>query len=285
MKKTFIIYYLFILGIPILNAQTTQFTQSFESLASDNWSYAINPSTYNTEGDLIVDGSEDVWAIIEEFTVNIDNPSEGNLFFGGQDLNNANGGGAFYHTITLDAIDVSNFTDMTLSFDYYSKGYDGTDYIKYEILLDNTSSFADNSANDNTVGGIDLIKNSLSWTTINTTIPDGTSFVRLRIKAYQNGSADFIGIDNIKLAGINSTLSVDYFNEKSSLKIFPNPSSNFIEITGLATQENYEIYNTLGQEIKKGIVNENERIDIQNLTNGLYFLKLKKGNSIKFVKQ
>jgi len=284
MKKLLACYPLFLFGLSFLNAQTTQFAQSFESSASDNWNYAISPITYNTEGDLIVDGSDDIWGVIEEFTNDIDAPSEGDLFFGGQDLNNANGGGAFYHTITLDAIDLSDFTDMTLSFDYYTKGYDSSDYIKYEILLDNSSIFADNTANDDSVGGINLTKNNLSWTTINTPIPNGTSFVRLRIKATQNGSSDFMGIDNIKLVGINSNLSIDSFNEKPSINIFPNPSTDFIKVSGLIKTFNYKIYNSLGAEVISGTISNNDTIITQNLTNGLYFLKFEDGNTIKFVK-
>ncbi|MDH7447555.1 T9SS type A sorting domain-containing protein [Aquimarina sp. 2201CG14-23] len=285
MKKTITIYTLFLLGITLSNAQSTQFAQSFESATSDNWDFTLNPTTYNTEGHLIVSGSEDVWGVIEEFTGDIDAPSDGNLFFGTQDLNNTNGGGSFYHTITFEAIDVSNLTDMTLSFDYFTNGFDSSDFIKYEILLDNTSSFADNTANDGTVGGIDLNKSTLAWTTVNTVIPNGTSFVRLRIKAIQDGSADFSGIDNIKLVGINGTLSINSFNEKPALNIFPNPTVNFIKISGLTKTANYKIYNVLGAETKKGTISKNEKIDVQNLNNGIYFLKFEDGNTIKFIKE
>jgi len=69
------------------------------------------------------------------------------------------------------------------------------------------------------------------------------------------------------------------------MKIFPNPSNNFIEINGLTTIENYRIYNSLGKEIKKGVVFENKKINIQNLDDGIYFLKIKNTNSIKFIKE
>lgn len=91
-----------------------------------------------------------------------------------------------------------------------------------------------------------------------------------------------LGFDNLVLN--SSTLSTNDFTLKT-IKIFPNPSSDFIEITGPTVIENYEIYNTLGQEIKKGIVLENKKINIQNLTNGIYFLKFDNGNPIKFIKK
>lgn len=83
----------------------------------------------------------------------------------------------------------------------------------------------------------------------------------------------------------NTTLSTNDNISIEKIKIFPNPSSNFIEITGLTTKNSYEIYNTLGKEVKKGIVSENEKIDIQNLTNGIYFLKLENKKTIKFIKE
>lgn len=287
MKTKLTIYSLFLFGFTVLNAQATlQFFQSYESTPSENWNYTINPTTYNTEGGLIAVGSEDIWAVIEEFTGDIDNPAHGDLFFGGQDLNNNNGGGYFYHTMTFDAIDVSNLTNMTLSFDYYSKGYDNADFIKYEILLDNTTSFANNINNDDSVGGINLNKNSLNWVTINTVIPDGTTFVRLRIKAKQDGSSDYIGIDNIKLVGDDGTLSInDNFYASNKFKLYPNPTTNFIKISGLENTEEYTILNTLGQEVKKGSVSKNEKVYIENLTNGLYFLKFKNAQIIKFIKK
>jgi hypothetical protein len=90
------------------------------------------------------------------------------------------------------------------------------------------------------------------------------------------------GFDNLVIN--NNTLSINDLTLRT-VKVFPNPSSDFIEITGLTAIEDYRIYNTLGQEVKKGIVLENKKIDIQSLTNGIYFLKFKNGNTIKFIKE
>lgn len=68
------------------------------------------------------------------------------------------------------------------------------------------------------------------------------------------------------------------------ITIFPNPSLDFIQIIGLKVKENYIIYNNLGKEIQKGIISNQESIDIHNFTNGLYFLKFENGNTLKFLK-
>lgn len=71
----------------------------------------------------------------------------------------------------------------------------------------------------------------------------------------------------------------------SNVKIYPNPSKEFIAFSGLSNTENYSIYSVLGTKISKGSVSNNEKIDTQNLTNGAYILKLDNGNSFKFLKK
>lgn len=108
---------------------------------------------------------------------------------------------------------------------------------------------------------------NLNWTDI-------TSFT-------VSSSGSTFAFDNLVIT--SSILATNDFALKTT-KVFPNPSIDFIEITGLTTIENYKIYNTIGQEVKRGIVVENEKINIRNLTNGIYFLKLEDGNSIKIIK-
>lgn len=70
-----------------------------------------------------------------------------------------------------------------------------------------------------------------------------------------------------------------------NLKVYPNPASDYITISGLKKTENYEIYNLIGQKIRKGITTNDESIDIQNLIKGIYLLKFENGNTLKFVKE
>jgi hypothetical protein len=71
----------------------------------------------------------------------------------------------------------------------------------------------------------------------------------------------------------------------NKLYIYPNPSRNFIQISGLTISQNYKFYNILGTEISNGTISDDKKIDIQNFTNGLYFLKLDNANAIKFIKE
>ena len=86
-------------------------------------------------------------------------------------------------------------------------------------------------------------------------------------------------------ADIVTILGVDDITDvKLSLKLFPNPSVNFIKISGLSEKANYIIYNLLGKEILRGKVLNEENIFIQDLSNGTYFIKVENAKAIKFIK-
>ena len=76
-----------------------------------------------------------------------------------------------------------------------------------------------------------------------------------------------------------------YNTEKTSVNIFPNPSSNFLKITGVSQLENFTIYNIIGSEIINGSLSNNDKIDISQLKKGVYFFKIIGGQTIKFSKK
>lgn len=73
--------------------------------------------------------------------------------------------------------------------------------------------------------------------------------------------------------------------ELQKISIIPNPSSNSLQILGLNGLENYEIYSSIGQKIKSGKILNHTAIDIQNLSDGLYLLKLDNKRTFKFIKE
>ncbi|WP_452218662.1 T9SS type A sorting domain-containing protein [Lacinutrix undariae] len=102
------------------------------------------------------------------------------------------------------------------------------------------------------------------------------------IRITANGTAS-IEIDDIIAS--SPTLGSDEFFLDNNPIIYPNPSKNFIQISGLKKNEKYTIYNIIGTQIKNGMVTNNDKIDIQSQPNGLYFLKFENGNTIKFIKE
>ncbi|WP_067147806.1 T9SS type A sorting domain-containing protein [Pseudotamlana agarivorans] len=82
-----------------------------------------------------------------------------------------------------------------------------------------------------------------------------------------------------------ATLTVDDVYASNDLKLFPSPSSDFVEVSGLKTTENYKIFDVLGAVVGSGTISANQKITITNLVSGIYVLKLETGNAIKFVKK
>ncbi|WP_298536858.1 T9SS type A sorting domain-containing protein [uncultured Algibacter sp.] len=85
--------------------------------------------------------------------------------------------------------------------------------------------------------------------------------------------------------GTSSTLSAtDAELSNKNIRLFPNPTTDFIQISGLTKTEKYSISNILGAKIKEGTLSENEKLDIQNLNTGLYLIKFDNGHTLKFRK-
>ncbi len=164
--------------------------QSFESAPSDTWAFTADPASYEVGGD--------VWAVKDTLGGTLTLPSEGANFWGMQDLDNPNGGGAFDHTLTFADGDVSAFNDVELKFDYFTDGFDTSDELRYTVLTSSDGvNFSALAGHDNVI----LNKNTDAWTTVTAAIPDTDIGVRLVLDGIQNGGSDFAGWDNIRLQG------------------------------------------------------------------------------------
>lgn len=94
------------------------------------------------------------------------------------------------------------------------------------------------------------------------------------------------GYQYITFTGDASGLGVnDMFANANNLSLYPSPSSDFIQISGLTESENYSIFTILGAKVGSGEIFENKKIAVSNLVNGIYFLKLDSGNTFKFIKK
>lgn len=92
---------------------------------------------------------------------------------------------------------------------------------------------------------------------------------------------------DIDIFKLDSTLSINNTeSNQNEIAVFPNPSSNFIQVLGInGGKKAYAIYNTLGAKLKSGTIQENDKISIQDISNGIYFLIFENGNSLKFIKK
>ncbi len=83
----------------------------------------------------------------------------------------------------------------------------------------------------------------------------------------------------------DQTVDVEDIAIEHGIELFPNPATESIQLTGLNSKAQYQIFDVLGVEIKTGLIANQEILDISNFSHGLYFLKVKNGGVIKFLKE
>ena len=168
-------------GIPV-GPQVIAY-QGFEQLGNE-W-----PTTFSTPA---CNTGSDIWdystSVGTGSSNDITSAAVGTYFWGARDVQ-GNCGTAAGETISLSAMNVSTYTNLSLSFQYYTFGYDNGDYIKYTLTVDGVSQ-----------PEVTLLPNTQAWTDVNISI--GTaSTVQLDILIDQNGTGDWGGIDDIELIG------------------------------------------------------------------------------------
>lgn len=72
-------------------------------------------------------------------------------------------------------------------------------------------------------------------------------------------------------------------NEKN-MKLYPNPSSDFIRIQSVSKSLSVKIYNLSGQTVLSGTYKSDENIDVSKLEKGVYLVQAN-GVTIKFIKK
>ena len=130
---------------------------------------------------------------------------------------------------------------------------------------------------------------SFSQVTVEPAPPETFSFTavnasHIRMTVTSNHGGTNTGFAEIAFAS-GTILSNEEFSFKNSIKLFPNPSSNYIQVTGLRETKKYVIFDAVGKKIKKGLVTENISINIEEFSKGIYFLKLGEVNTIRFIKE
>ena len=76
----------------------------------------------------------------------------------------------------------------------------------------------------------------------------------------------------------------------SGISLFPNPAADEIQLKGFGGEIGYIIYDATGKFVCQGIINESNKIPLENLAKGMYLIQLRAGDDsrksyrIKFVK-
>lgn len=85
-----------------------------------------------------------------------------------------------------------------------------------------------------------------------------------------------------KISKITIPLGVNDLSAKS-IHLFPNPATSFIQVSNLQDPQPFTIYAIDGSKVARGMIQPNERINIENLSAGAYVFTVS-GASTKFIK-
>lgn len=84
-----------------------------------------------------------------------------------------------------------------------------------------------------------------------------------------------------------SELSVNEAHKNKEFNIYPNPVSDVLTISGMYSETDFKIYNSVGQVVNEGTT-KNKSVNVQNLVKGVYFIQFNgKDNPVKlkFIKK
>ncbi len=91
-------------------------------------------------------------------------------------------------------------------------------------------------------------------------------------------------VDNQISYSKNCSFAIEDFWLNTSV-IYPNPAANDINVTGDVDRLKYQVFNSLGVVLKHGVFEVSSKLNIEDLSAGLYFLQLENFGAIKFVKR
>jgi hypothetical protein len=97
------------------------------------------------------------------------------------------------------------------------------------------------------------------------------------VQVVSNGCLDTTGCVTIGGIGIQETHS-------HSLQLYPNPTQNHLVIKGLEGAYSYSIHDLSGRIVLRGESNHDQRIDLQNLTDGTYFIQINRADLLRTMK-
>lgn len=126
----------------------------------------------------------------------------GNIF----GANNVDAANNTSNVLELAEIDISDYSNVLLSFDYAYLNLQSLDTLKLRVILDDgdsvsTEDFLPNSSNQS------------ESTTFVLPIDDSRSNIKIEFRLFNDASNEYIGIDNIKLEGEKTTIDYVYEND------------------------------------------------------------------------
>jgi hypothetical protein len=118
-----------------------------------------------------------------------------------------------------------------------------------------------------------------------TLFQNNTAITPLQING--NGDTDFwyARLATTDCNGVPLSMEEENLNQVS---IFPNPATDFVQVTGDLLFTSYSIYNISGQQVLSGSLKDDHKIEVLSLTSGVYLLNLEShdtSETLKLVKK
>lgn len=213
-------------------------------------------------------------------------PSWGYSSVGGYSTTGGSAKYDFYNNLNIGdvddlffpALDLTGVFNPTLSFDLaYAQIINENDKLELKISNDCgatwTTLFSKQgsalaTAPSNSVSA--FVPNTSQWRTETLNLSNYSNSPSVLIKF--TATCDYgnnLYIDNVNIIDQNVINSI---SEKANVFIYPLPASDIIHIMG-AQDKNIEIYNTLGMRVLYCELDNTNKINVNGLTNGVYFLK------------
>ena len=91
-----------------------------------------------------------------------------------------------------------------------------------------------------------------------------------------------VRLDDIKIAKVLTTGIKSNSSVAETISIFPNPSTGLLNINTIDATTSVEVYNVIGEKVysNKNLNKGTNSIDLSNLSNGSYFVKMNSNNNI-----
>lgn len=168
-------------------------------------------------------------------------------------------------TVTIPNINIMGYGTFKLSFDNVAYSGDTAPVVEYQ----NGGSWMPIT--------VDLATNTWATQTITLSSLDDAQPFSLRFLS--DATLPYL-IDNLKLTGVEKTLSVDSNElQKKSMVFYPNPAFDYIHVKNT---EKVAIIDLNGRMVKE--VTNVDKVDISYLAKGIYIVKLETGNITKISK-
>lgn len=237
---------------------------------------------------LVDENPENNTSSLEQVVVNSMDPNNKICFQGDSIEMNAIGDYMFYQ-INFENLGTAEALNV------YVKDFINTNYFDIESFQSVYGSHEFTTSIEN-----NLVKFQFSNINLSSEAPDDTGYVVFKIRAKNSlsvgsiirNAAEIIFdynepiVTNTAITRVINNLSVDLNTIPSRITLYPNPADSYIFLDGDVIGVNYAIYNNLGQNISDGRY-DNEGILIEDLTPGLYFIKVINENrteTLRFIK-